>query len=93
MVATLRRILFATAFIVAVSTAATAAKIGPTLESRLTGLPNSDGIGVVIISFTTTSGLSASHLDVLRAVGITRAITLQQLGMVAAVATRVKLEH
>jgi len=87
MLATLRRVVFATALIVAVGNAASAAKIGPTLESTLTGLPNSSGVGVVFIAFNTTSGLSASHLDVLRAVGITRAITLQQLGMVATVAT------
>ena len=36
MLATLRRIVFATALIVAVSTAASAAKIGPTLASGLT---------------------------------------------------------
>jgi len=87
MLATLRRIVFATILIVAFSTAVSAAKIGPTLESKLTGLPNSAGVGVVIISFNTASGLSANHLDVLRAVGINRAITLQQLGMVASVAT------
>src|SRR4029453_4629906 len=77
---------FATAVIVAISTAATAAKLGPTLASTLTGLPNSAGVGAVIISFNSSNGLTTNHLDLLRALGITRGITLQQLGMVAAFA-------
>src|SRR5215470_16006235 len=40
MLGMLRRIVFATALIVAVSTAASAAKIGPTLVSKLNGLPD-----------------------------------------------------
>jgi serine protease AprX len=86
MLGTLRRIVFATAVIVAISTAATAAKLGPTLASTLTGLPNSAGVGAVIISFNSSNGLTTNHLDLLRALGITRGITLQQLGMVAAFA-------
>jgi serine protease AprX len=86
MLGTLRRIVFATAVIVAISTAATAAKLSPTLASTLTGLPNSAGVGAVIISFNSSNGLTTNHLDLLRALGITRGITLQQLGMVAAFA-------
>jgi serine protease AprX len=44
-------------------------------------------VGVVIVAFNTNTGLSDAHLNVLRGVGITRGITLQRLGMVAAPAT------
>ncbi|MFY9555060.1 MAG: S8 family serine peptidase, partial [Blastocatellia bacterium] len=87
MLATLRRFTIALFLICAFSLVASAARISPTLSSRIATLPDSAGIGVIIISFNTTGGLTSSHLDVLRAVGITRGITLQQLGMVAAPAT------
>src|ERR687890_260778 len=44
-------------------------------------------VGTVIIALNPNSGLNPPHLDALRAVGITKGITLNRLGMVAAVAT------
>src|ERR1044072_8768582 len=64
-----------------------AATIGPSLQSRLNGLAADAKVGTVIISFKTTRGLQPANLDVLRAIGITKGITLNRLGMVAAVAT------
>ena len=87
MIATLRRVMFAAVLILSVSIAASAARLSPSLSSQLATLPNSAGVGVVIVSFNTTNGLAASHLTLLRSVGITRGVTLQQLGMVAAPAT------
>lgn len=87
MFATLRRIAFAALLISAITAAASAATISPTLASRIAGLPDSTGVGVVIVAFNTNTGLSDAHLDALRGVGITRGITLQRLGMVAAPVT------
>ncbi len=87
MLGTLRRIAFAALLISAITAAASAATISPTLASRIAGLPDSTGVGVVIVAFNTNTGLSDAHLNVLRGVGITRGITLQRLGMVAAPAT------
>jgi len=87
MVATLRRVAFAVLLVCAMTVAASAATISPTLASRIAGLPDSTGVGVVIVAFNTNTGLSDAHLNVLRGVGITRGITLQRLGMVAAPAT------
>src|SRR5437762_3379596 len=78
MLTTLRRITFAAVLICAVSLAASAANLSPSLSSKLATLPNSAGVGVVIVSFNTTSGLNATHLAALRAVGITKGITLQR---------------
>src|ERR1051325_1679953 len=64
-----------------------AAVLGPSLQSRLNGLAADAKVGTVIIAFNTTSGLKPSNLDALRAVGITKGITLNHLGMVATVAT------
>lgn len=64
-----------------------AATLSPTLQSKLTSLGDSTSVGTVIVSFNTTNGLNDSHLNVLRAVGITRGYSLSQLGMVATVAT------
>jgi serine protease AprX len=83
----LRRIVIAAIFICAVSAAASAAKLSPSLAAQLNSLPDAANVGVVIVSFNTTSGLNLSHLGVLRSAGITRGLTLQQLGMVAAPAT------
>jgi len=87
MFGTLRRIAFAALLISAITAAASAATISPTLASRIAGLPDSTGVGVVIVAFNTNTGLSDAHLSVLRGAGITRGITLQRLGMVAAPAT------
>src|SRR5207247_2051109 len=87
MLSTLRRITFVAFLICSISIIASAARIGSSLSSKIATLPDSAGVGVVIISFNTTSGLNATHLNALRGVGITRGITLQQLGMVAVPAT------
>jgi serine protease AprX len=77
----------AIALLVIVATNASAATLGPSLKSKLNGLVADAKIGTVIISFHTTRGLQPANLDVLRALGITKGITLNRLGMVAAVAT------
>jgi len=64
-----------------------AATLGPSLQSKLSGLAPEAQVGTVIIAFNTTQGLQPANLDVLRGVGIDRGTTLDRLGMVAAVAT------
>src|SRR4051812_12870958 len=64
-----------------------AATLGSSLQSKLSGLAADAKVGTVIIAFNTTSGLKPAHLDTLRALGITNGITLNRLGMVATVAT------
>src|SRR5437763_4499318 len=64
-----------------------AATLSPTLNAKLAGLPDTNSVGGVIVAFKTSNGLNASHLDVLRSVGINGGYTFQQLGMVATVAT------
>jgi serine protease AprX len=64
-----------------------AATLGPSLKSKLSGLAADAKVGTVIIAFNTKNGLQPSHLNVLRSLGITSGITLNRLGMVAAVAT------
>jgi serine protease AprX len=71
----------------AISLAARAATLSPALESQLAEAPPTADLGFVIIAFNTDSGLKASHLDELRAIGITSGYTYQNLGMVAAPAT------
>ena len=66
---------------------ASAATLGPTLQSKLSGLVADAKVGTVIIAFNTNSGLKTAHLDALRAIGINKGITLNRLGMVAALAT------
>jgi serine protease AprX len=83
----IRRTVFSAMLLCILCAAASAARLNPSLASKLATLPDSAAVGVVIVSFNTTSGLNAAHLDALRAVGITRGITLQRLGMVATPAT------
>ncbi|MFP5264624.1 MAG: S8 family serine peptidase [Blastocatellia bacterium] len=64
-----------------------AATLSPTLQSTLASAADGASVGVVIVSFNTTSGLNNSHLDVLRGLGITKGLTLNRLGMVAVPAT------
>ncbi|MDT5293472.1 MAG: hypothetical protein QOJ76_352, partial [Acidobacteriota bacterium] len=64
-----------------------AATLGPSLKSKLSGLAADAKVGTVIIAFNTQNGLQPSHLNVLRSLGITSGITLNRLGIVAAVAT------
>lgn len=67
----------------ALNPAALAAQVSPALSTQIASLADSVSIGTVIVSFNTTGGLNDSHLNVLRGLGITRAITYPRLGMVA----------
>lgn len=73
--------------IVLTTAAANAATLSPALTAKLAQVSDATSVGTVIVSFNTTSGLSESNLNVLRAVGITKGIKLSHLGMVATVAT------
>src|SRR5688572_21407377 len=64
-------------------TAASAATLSPTLQSRLGSAADDLNVGTVIVAFNTQQGLNDSHLAVLQGVGITRGLKLPQLGMVA----------
>jgi serine protease AprX len=66
---------------------ASAAKLGPTLTAKLSGLANAAPVGTVIVAFNTNSGLTSSHLLTLTLNGILRGTTLPHLGMVAIPAT------
>lgn len=52
-------------------TAAQAAQISPNLQKQLPGLTDASSVGTAIIAFNTSSGLNASHIDLLRGVGVT----------------------
>jgi serine protease AprX len=60
-----------------------AATLSPTLQNALNGLADDAAVGMVIVTFNTNNGLQNSHLDVLRAVGVTGGQTFPTLGMVA----------
>ena len=62
-----------------------AATLSPALQSQMSGLSDNASVGVVIVSFNTTSGLTSTHLNILRGIGITSGVTYQTLGMVGAV--------
>lgn len=64
-----------------------AARLSPTLQNQINGLANNASVGVVIISFNTSGGLTANHLNILRGLGILKGVTYQRLGMVGAVLT------
>jgi serine protease AprX len=66
---------------------AQAATLSPTLKAQVAKLSDNAKLGIVIISFRTDDGLKASHLNLLRSLGITGGYTLEHLGMVGAVAT------
>lgn len=86
----LRRIglALAAAILVGIAAAsASAATVGPSLQSKLSSLADSASAGVVIIAFNTDNGLQPAHLDVLRGVGLFNGTTLPSLGMVALPAT------
>jgi serine protease AprX len=67
--------------------AASAAILGPSLSAKLDGLAGTAPVGTVIVAFNTSNGLTAAHLTTLTLAGITRGITLKNLGMVAVPAT------
>jgi serine protease AprX len=66
---------------------ASAAKLSPTLTQKLNGAADSLRLGTVIVTFQTSNGLQATHLNILRTLGITSGYTYQNLGMVAVNAT------
>jgi serine protease AprX len=67
----------------ALGTSALAARVSPALSSQLTSLSDATQVGTVIVAFDTNDGLKDSHLSLLSALGVTRAITYPRLGMVA----------
>jgi len=86
----LRRIATTLIFALLVGFAATsidAATLSPALTAKLDQVSDATTVGTVIVAFNTSNGLSELNLNVLRAVGITKGITLSHLGMVATVAT------
>ena len=64
-----------------------AATLSPQLRSQLNGLANNASVGVVIVSFNGSNGLTLGNLNALRGVGILKGVTFQKLGMVGAVMT------
>ena len=66
---------------------AEAATLSPSLQDQIAGLANNASVGVVIVSFNVPNGLTSTHLNILRGVGITSGVTFQKLGMVGAVLT------
>jgi serine protease AprX len=79
------RTLIATLIICSALMAARAATLSPALQNQLNGLADSASAGVVIISFDAPDGLTESHLNILRGVGVNKGVTYQRLGMVGAV--------
>ena len=47
-------------------TTARAATLSPTLQAKLNGAADATSVGLVIVSFRTSDGLKAAHLDALR---------------------------
>jgi serine protease AprX len=74
-------------FSIAFSLTTQAATLSPKLSGTLSGLANGANVGVVIVTFQTTSGLNESHLNLLRSLGVTRGRAFEHLGMVAFPAT------
>ena len=64
-----------------------AARLSPQLTSQIAGLEDAASVGVAIVSFNASNGLTAANLDVLRGVGISSGVTYNKLGMVGAVLT------
>jgi serine protease AprX len=87
MPAILRRIILAAVLICIVTVAVSAARLSPALSSRLNGAPDTASVGLVIVAFNTSNGLSSAHVNLLRTLGITGGITYTHLGMVAVPAT------
>lgn len=59
------------------------ATVSPNLSSRIIGLGDEADAGMVIVAFNTSNGLQESHLNVLRAVGVSGGQKFPTLGMVA----------
>lgn len=64
-----------------------AATLSRTLRDQIAGLTDNVSVGVVIISFNSSNGLTGNHLSILQNLGITKGVTFQKLGMVGAVLT------
>lgn len=64
---------------------AAAATLSPQLQNQISGLAGDASVGVVIVSFNTTTGLNSANLNILRGIGITSGVTFGRLGMVGAV--------
>jgi serine protease AprX len=62
---------------------AQAATVSPKLQSQLTSLADNASVGMTIVAFNTSNGLQASHLNILRSVGVTGGRTFPTLGIVA----------
>ncbi len=62
---------------------AQAATLSTKLQNQLPSLADSASVGMTIVAFNTSNGLQASHLNVLRAVGVNGGRTFPTLGMVA----------
>lgn len=80
-------VLVITVLCFASSVSMSAATLSNTLTNKLNTLSEATDVGLVIVAFNTNNGLQASHLDVLRGLGITKGYTFQNLGMVAVPAT------
>ncbi|HEV8487423.1 MAG TPA: S8 family serine peptidase [Blastocatellia bacterium] len=87
MIKMIHRVLVTMFLLGVVSFAASAATLGPALSVKLSGLPGTADAGIVVVVFNTTVGLTPSHLDLLRNIGITKGITYPHLGMVGTPAT------
>ena len=68
-----------------IAAAVTAATVSPRLQAKIAGAANNAPAGIAVVSFKTASGLNATHLNILRGVGITSGVTYQNLGMIAVV--------
>lgn len=64
---------------------ASASKIAPELQRQIAGSADNASVGVVIVSFNTTSGLNNNHLNILRGAGVSGGVTYPTLGMVGTV--------
>jgi hypothetical protein len=76
--------------IVLATAAVNAATLGPALTAKLAQAADATSAGMIIVSFDTTNGVNDAHLNVLRAVGITKGTTLSHLGMVRRSRPRVR---
>lgn len=74
---------FAFALVAGLAVQMQAAKLSPTLQSKLATVADNFNVGMTIVAFKTTNGLQASHLNILRSIGINGGQTYPTLGIVA----------
>ena len=60
-----------------------ASKLSPSFMAQLAALSDDAPVGTAIVTFNTSSGLQESHLNILRALGVTGGLTYPKLGIVA----------